>query len=75
MLPTWQYFCLLAVEIHSEKHKFPKQVKETATHLFGLYHLAVLLQAANLPLQQDVGLLQVADFFNELADVLQVTKA
>lgn len=47
----------------------------TSTHLLGLCHPAVLLQAANLPLQLKVGLLQLADFLNELADVLQVTQA
>jgi len=45
------------------------------THLFGLRHRAVLLQAADLPLQLQVGLLQLADLLDELADVIQVTQA
>lgn len=45
------------------------------SHLFGLCHPAVLLQAADLLLQPEVGLLQLADLLNELADVLQVTQA
>lgn len=41
-------------------------------HLFGPGHPAALLQAADLPLQQDVGLLQLPDLLDELAYVLQI---
>lgn len=46
-----------------------------STNLFGLCHPAVLLQAANLPLQPKVGLLQLTDLLYELAHVLQVTQS
>lgn len=49
--------------------------EKPSTHLFGFRHPAVLLQAADLPLQPQVGLLQLADLLNELADVLQVAQA
>lgn len=41
-------------------------------HLFGPGHPAALLQAADLPLQQEVGFLQLSDLLDELAYVLQI---
>lgn len=49
--------------------------KEIVTHLFGLCLPTILLQAANLHLQQEVRLLQLADLLDEVADVLQVSQA
>lgn len=40
--------------------------------LFGPGHPAALLQAADLPLQQEVGFLQLSDLLDELAYVLQI---
>lgn len=41
-------------------------------HLSGPGHPAALLQAADLPLQQDVVFLQLPDLLDELAYVLQI---
>ena len=48
--------------------------EKPSSHLFGFRHPVVLLQAADLPLQPQVGLLQLADLLDELADVLQVAQ-
>lgn len=44
------------------------------THLFALRAPGFLLQAAKLPLQPQVGLLQLADSLHEVADLLQVSQ-
>lgn len=49
--------------------------QKTFTHLLRFPHPAVPLQAADLPLQTNVYLLQTSNFFEQLADVLQVTEA
>ena len=43
-------------------------------HLFSLGHPAILLQATDLSLQSQVGLLELADLLDELADVFQVAQ-
>lgn len=49
--------------------------KKRVNHLSGPGHPAALLQAADLPLQLEVGFLQLADPLHQLADVLQITQA
>lgn len=44
------------------------------SYLFGLGRPAVLLQTTDLSLQLQVGLLQLTDLFQQLADVAQVAQ-
>lgn len=53
----------------------PERNQRTFTHLLRFSHPAVPLQAADLPLQTNVCLLQTSNFFEQLADVLQVAQA
>lgn len=53
----------------------PQWGQQRATHLFAPAHPAAPLQAADVPLQLEVGLLQLADLLHQLADVLQVTQS
>lgn len=49
--------------------------ENSATHLLGPGLPDALLQAADPPLQLQVGFLQLPDLLHQLADVLQITQA
>lgn len=71
-LTTEYDYCITVLQ---GAHKNTERRRKRARHLFGPGHPAALLQAADLPLQLQLGFLQLPDLLHQLANVLQITQA